>query len=240
MLPGTRPRLPSGALQGRAWVSVVARRKRTAPGHRSWVEPRRRLRQAPRHPRAPPYCSRATPAARWASCSRSRRVDTRRRTRLTPASCRTAPLVTDGSPGMRGESVETVHAVRDHLTLAMEGRAAARMDRILGRAAGSRHERRYGPKAKPLRAIRRGSFVRGNWLARQDSNLEPPDPESGALPLSHAPAAGRHDTPRGPDPGYARAIASIGDVGERCVAVRPAAGANRGHIWPGDPSFSPC
>ena len=26
------------------------------------------------------------------------------------------------------------------------------------------------------------------WLARQDSNLEPPDPESGALPLSHAPA----------------------------------------------------
>ena len=33
------------------------------------------------------------------------------------------------------------------------------------------------------------------WLARQDSNLEPPDPESGALPLSHAPAAAAHSTP---------------------------------------------
>src|SRR5436190_12451543 len=31
----------------------------------------------------------------------------------------------------------------------------------------------------------------GSWLARQDSNLEPPDPESGALPLSHAPATVR-------------------------------------------------
>jgi hypothetical protein len=27
-----------------------------------------------------------------------------------------------------------------------------------------------------------------SWLARQDSNLEPPDPESGAIPLGHAPA----------------------------------------------------
>src|SRR5688572_20278387 len=31
--------------------------------------------------------------------------------------------------------------------------------------------------------------ARPDWLARQDSNLEPPDPESGALPLSHAPAS---------------------------------------------------
>jgi hypothetical protein len=28
-----------------------------------------------------------------------------------------------------------------------------------------------------------------NWLARKDSNLQSPDPESGALPLSHAPAS---------------------------------------------------
>ncbi len=28
----------------------------------------------------------------------------------------------------------------------------------------------------------------GGWLARKDSNLQPPDPESGALPLSHSPA----------------------------------------------------
>src|SRR6185436_12406012 len=35
---------------------------------------------------------------------------------------------------------------------------------------------------------------RGSWLARQDSNLEPPDPESGALPLSHAPAAVGHSS----------------------------------------------
>jgi hypothetical protein len=27
------------------------------------------------------------------------------------------------------------------------------------------------------------------WLARKDSNLRSPDPESGALPLSHAPAS---------------------------------------------------
>ena len=29
-----------------------------------------------------------------------------------------------------------------------------------------------------------------SWLARKDSNLQSPDPESGALPLSHAPALG--------------------------------------------------
>src|SRR6516164_4745509 len=29
---------------------------------------------------------------------------------------------------------------------------------------------------------RRAVFVRRNWLARQDSNLEPPDPESGPAP----------------------------------------------------------
>jgi hypothetical protein len=27
-----------------------------------------------------------------------------------------------------------------------------------------------------------------SWLARKDSNLQSPDPESGALPLGHAPA----------------------------------------------------
>src|SRR5206468_12766988 len=36
----------------------------------------------------------------------------------------------------------------------------------------------------------------GSWLARQDSNLEPPDPESGALPLSHAPTTAGHSTAR--------------------------------------------
>jgi hypothetical protein len=31
-------------------------------------------------------------------------------------------------------------------------------------------------------------FVKGDWLARKDSNLQSPDPESGALPLGHSPA----------------------------------------------------
>ena len=33
------------------------------------------------------------------------------------------------------------------------------------------------------------------WLARKDSNLRSPDPESGALPLGHSPVTGRDDTP---------------------------------------------
>jgi hypothetical protein len=31
----------------------------------------------------------------------------------------------------------------------------------------------------------------GSWLARKDSNLRSPDPESGALPLGHSPVGGR-------------------------------------------------
>src|SRR4051794_22843183 len=54
---------------------------------------------------------------------------------------------------------------------------------------------------------------RGSWLARQDSNLEPPDPESGALPLSHAPAAGAivPDTrQRHPRVGWPVRVAQVG------------------------------
>src|SRR5712691_10220879 len=34
------------------------------------------------------------------------------------------------------------------------------------------------------------------WLARKDSNLRSPDPESGALPLGHSPVERRDDTRR--------------------------------------------
>ena len=37
--------------------------------------------------------------------------------------------------------------------------------------------------------------VPGEWLARKDSNLQSPDPESGALPFGHSPAALRDFTP---------------------------------------------
>jgi hypothetical protein len=40
------------------------------------------------------------------------------------------------------------------------------------------------------RAPRNGRIARESWLARKDSNLQSPDPESGALPLGHSPATG--------------------------------------------------
>src|SRR5512132_3857504 len=40
-----------------------------------------------------------------------------------------------------------------------------------------------------------GRGVIGSWLARKDSNLQSPDPESGALPFGHSPAALRDFTP---------------------------------------------
>ena len=61
-----------------------------------------------------------------------------------------------------------------------------------------------------------------NWLARQDLNLEPPDPESGALPLSHAPANGRQDTPTGPESGYTRAIVRTLRLSDRVHAASTA------------------
>ena len=50
------------------------------------------------------------------------------------------------------------------------------------------------PMSGPRQATRcSGSTLRDhrilcNWLARKDSNLQSPDPESGALPLGHSPA----------------------------------------------------
>ena len=44
--------------------------------------------------------------------------------------------------------------------------------------------------ALPIRAAR-PQFRRGSWLARKDSNLRSPDPESGALPLGHSPVERR-------------------------------------------------
>src|SRR5829696_5868502 len=35
-----------------------------------------------------------------------------------------------------------------------------------------------------------------SWLARKDSNLRSPDPESGALPLGHSPMSGAHSSAR--------------------------------------------
>ena len=43
------------------------------------------------------------------------------------------------------------------------------------------------PQRRVAARVEVGSDGKG-WLARQDSNLEPPDPESGAIPLGHAPA----------------------------------------------------
>ena len=43
-------------------------------------------------------------------------------------------------------------------------------------------------------------WSRGHWLARKDSNLRSPDPESGALPLGHSPVEPRPFYRRGPGP----------------------------------------
>ena len=45
-----------------------------------------------------------------------------------------------------------------------------------------------GPNQQALRSPGGPVSCSRRWLARQDSNLEPPDPESGAIPLGHAPA----------------------------------------------------
>lgn len=45
--------------------------------------------------------------------------------------------------------------------------------------------------ARPARASRlraRIALMKSEWLARKDSNLQSPDPESGALPFGHSPA----------------------------------------------------
>ena len=64
-----------------------------------------------------------------------------------------------------------------------------RLARLAGHRRGSCE--RWGGVAAQARA--RHTPER-SWLARQDSNLEPPDPESGALPLSHAPATDAHSS----------------------------------------------
>ncbi len=53
------------------------------------------------------------------------------------------------------------------------------------RALDPRVDRAKMERPPPAR-WRSGSFLRG-WLARKDSNLQSPDPESGALPFGHSP-----------------------------------------------------
>ena len=58
------------------------------------------------------------------------------------------------------------------------------------RAGPSSWRRDLPPGAATCRRIPPdGGIVWGSWLARKDSNLQSPDPESGALPFGHSPAA---------------------------------------------------
>src|SRR3954447_11746133 len=74
--------------------------------------------------------------------------------------------------------------------------------RLLGRWIGHAprgrffHDRIASARQGRTHRAQRG-MVR-SWLARQDTNLDPPDPESGALPLSHAAATGAHSIARFP------------------------------------------
>ncbi len=63
------------------------------------------------------------------------------------------------------------------------------------RAIAARSQRAAGAPASSARTFSTAGAVsaRGlwNWLARKDSNLQSPDPESGALPLGHSPVPER-------------------------------------------------
>src|SRR5512146_2032058 len=71
----------------------------------------------------------------------------------------------------------------------------------------------------------------GSWLARKDSNLQSPDPESGALPLGHSPAM--------PASGRPKSTASVtdGSTGGAAGAVggRHRAGNDRHPSGPAPP-----
>src|SRR4051794_13957999 len=90
------------------------------------------------------------------------------------------------------------------------GRApAAAGSELLGRSGG-----RIGGqdvRQRRRRSCRRGCFVLRMWLARKDSNLRSPDPESGALPLGHSPVGSRSV----PDSGFrpAGGTFELGDSG---------------------------
>jgi hypothetical protein len=86
-------------------------------------------------------------------------------------------------------TISTTADVYAHVTPATLQRSAERMDGIL---------RRHGDRIRVPRGVRRGirtalgvlpgAVSRSDgWLARKDSNLRSPDPESGALPLGHSP-----------------------------------------------------
>ena len=68
--------------------------------------------------------------------------------------------------------------------------ACSRLESILAKRGddGPTGSNGVAGKREPLQRTAGGAqSCSEGWLARQDSNLEPPDPESGALPLSHAP-----------------------------------------------------
>ena len=72
-----------------------------------------------------------------------------------------------------------------HLTPGVSRRAADRWARS-SRAEGVREGVRANKNGPPVR--RRAVSRSKEWLARKDSNLQSPDPESGALPFGHSPA----------------------------------------------------
>ena len=73
-----------------------------------------------------------------------------------------------------------------------------------------------GRPEQPARRCVDGRLAR-DWLARKDSNLQSPDPESGALPFGHSPATGPDDT--------------TGPPGSRRTAAAPGPTAP-GPVWP--------
>src|SRR3989449_11479621 len=67
-----------------------------------------------------------------------------------------------------------------------------------------------------------GRWLGGRWLGRKDSNLQPSDPESAALPLRHSPSArtrGRaNHSKEAPGPGrYSLVMTTSGFLAEPSV-----------------------
>jgi hypothetical protein len=95
----------------------------------------------------------------------------------------------------------------------------------------ARLEKMRDTNKKALGDISGGRFVLRCWLARKDSNLQSPDPESGALPLGHSPAAQGEILAgmAGRRPGF-EAPAVRSRVTARSLNIRSTIGIERGMV----------
>ena len=83
-----------------------------------------------------------------------------------------------------GDSVAIPRADGAQRTRPIECRASWEQCRQSGKGCVRDGAQQEGPRSCLL-----GLFTLKVWLARKDSNLQSPDPESGALPLGHSPAS---------------------------------------------------